>query len=190
MRNLTTKRGYTLLELIVSLGIFSLVMVVVTGAYVTLISLDRHARSQNQLVASLSFAIESMSRNMRTGTGYICNGNSAVRDCNAGTSITFTDSEGSQITFFKKNDGTIGQCTGSPCTQATAVSLTDPLITIDSLTFYVRGACPQTGGVGSCNGDGRQPQATFVVKGSMAAENGEISTFSIQSSATQRLIDL
>ena len=58
MMNACTKRGYTLVELIVSLGLFSMVMLVVTGAYLTLISLDRQARASNQLSATLSFAVE------------------------------------------------------------------------------------------------------------------------------------
>lgn len=178
----TPQRGYTLLEMIVSLGIFSLVMVVVTGAYLTLISLDRQARAQNQLVASLSFAVESMARNIRTGTDYACNASSAVPNCasGGGTSMSFLDSQGQTITFFKKNDGTIGQCTGA-CSEARAVSLTDPLITIQTLTFYVRG-------VGTA--DGIQPQATFIIKGSMKTDTGKTTSFTLQTSATQRYIDL
>ena len=177
----TPHRGYTLLEMIVSLGIFSLVMVVVTGAYLTLISLDRQARGNNQLVASLSFAVESMARNIRTGTGYACNGSSVSPNCvNGGTSFSFVDSQGQTITYFKKADGTIGQCTGA-CSEARAVSLTDPLITIQSLTFYVRG-------VGAS--DTVQPQAIFVIKGTMKTDTNKTTEFTIQTSATQRFIDI
>ncbi|MBU2104033.1 type II secretion system GspH family protein [Patescibacteria group bacterium] len=175
-----TQRGYTLLEMIVSLGIFSLVMVVVTGAYLTLISLDRQARGNNQLVSSLSFAVESMARNMRTGTGYMCNGSSVVPNCDGGTSITFVDSQGQTITYFKRSDGTIGQCTGA-CSESRAVSLTDPLITIQSLTFYVRG-------VGTA--DIVQPQVIFVIKGSMKTDTNKTTDFTIQTGATQRFIDI
>jgi len=177
-----TLRGYTLLELIVSLGIFSMVMLVVMGAYVTLISLDRQARANNQLAASLSFAVESMARSMRTGTGYACNANQSSPNCaSGGGSISFLDSQGQTITYQLKNDGSIGQCTGSLCTDAVAVSLTDHRIDITSLRFYVRGV-----GVG----DDTQPNVTFVIAGSMVTEAGEVSTFSIQTGATQRLIEL
>lgn len=177
-------RGYSLLELIVSLGIFSMVMLVVMGAYVTLISLDRQARANNQLAASLSFAVESMARSMRTGTGYDCNGGGSPFTCSGtgGGSISFLDSQGQAITYIQKSDGSIGQCTGtSGCLDNNAVSLTDHRINITSLRFYVRG-------VGT--GDDMQPSVTFVVAGTMATEAGEVSTFSIQSGATQRLIEL
>ena len=181
----TSPRGYTLLELIVSLGIFSMVMLVVMGAYVSLISLDRQARANNQLAASLSFAIESMARSMRTGTSYDCNGGGMPYNCTqGGDSISFVDSQGQTITYRLKNDGSIGQCTGSLCTDATSVALTDPRIDITSLVFYVRG-------VGTNGADDLiQPNVTFTISGTMATEDGEVTSFSIQTGATQRLIEL
>ena len=182
MMTTPSQRGYSLLELIVSLGIFSMVMLVVTGAYITLISLDRQARANNQLAASLSFAVESMARSMRTGTEYACNANVSVPNCAAGgTSISFLDSQNQRITYRLKTDGSIGQCTGSPCTDATAVSLTDSRIDIEAMRFYVRG-------VGT--GDSTQPNVTFVIAGTMTTEGGETTSFSIQTGATQRLIEL
>lgn len=177
----TPQRGYTLLEMIVSLGIFSMVMLVVTGAYLTLIKLDREARGTSQLVANLSFAVESMGRGIRTGTEYACNGTAGANCPSGGTSFSYRDGiSGQTITYRKKTDGSIGQCTGG-CSDATAVPLTDPRIRIDAMTFYVRGV-----GVG----DGTQPQVTFVIKGSMETNEGVWTNFSIQTGATQRLIEL
>lgn len=178
----TPNRGYSLLELIVSLGIFSLVMLVVLGAYLTLISLDRQARASNQLAASLSFAVDSMSRSLRTGTNYACNANQASPNCSSGASkIEFTDAEGQQITYLLMASGRIGQCTGALCVDATAVPLTDPRISISSLRFYVRGAE---------SSDAVQPHVTFAVTGSMTTDAGESTQFSVQTGATQRLIDI
>ena len=184
MSTLPSSRGYSLLELIVSLGIFSMVMLVVMGAYVTLISLDRQARANNQLAASLSFAVESMARSMRTGTGYDCNAPGGSLNCGGGggDSISFLDSQGQTISYIQKIDGSIGQCTGtSGCLDNNAVSLTDHRINITSLRFYFRGV-----GVG----DDTQPSVTFVIAGTMTTEAGEVSSFSIQTGATQRLIEL
>lgn len=190
-------RGYTLLELIVSLGIFSMVMLVVLGAYVTLINLDRQARANNQLASSLSFAIESMARSMRTGGEYVCGQNPANPNCDfsPGTRISFclegrTCRDGDAdaqylVTYLLKEDGSIGQCLGELCLDDTAVSLTDPRITISTLHFYVRG-------VGSTSGAEQyvQPSVTFVVAGTMVTSAGDTSSFSIQTGATQRLIEL
>lgn len=182
------QRGYTLLELIVSVGLFSVVMLVVMGAYVALISLDRQSRAQNQLAASLSFAVESMARNLRTGTQYDCGAVGGTLNCtgNPGPDrMTFVDSQNQTITYIKKNDGSIGQCIGTgSCLDANAVSLTDRRITISSLQFFVRG-------VGTTGTDQYlQPTVTFSIKGTMVTDAGETTSFTIQTSATQRLIEL
>lgn len=186
------QRGYTLLELIVSLGIFSVVILVVMGAYITLISLDRQARANSQLATTLSFAVESMARSLRTGSEYVCNGNTGSPNCpNGGTSISFCldgrtcrDGDADEaylVTYFLRSNGTIGQCFGRLCTDSSSEPLTDTRITVDTLRFYVRG-------VGS--GDGVQPQVTFVLAGSMATDQGKETDFNIQTGATQRLLEL
>ncbi len=184
----TPNRGYTLLELIVSLGIFSVVMLVVTGAYLTLISLDRQARANNQLAATLSFAVDSMARSIRTGTDYACNDSASSPNCERGTSISFANTEGERVEYLLKTEGTrgsIGQClAGSSCTDSTAIALTDSRIDIDTLHFYVRGV----GDTGTWAYV--QPQVLFVITGTMTTDSGEKSSFSIQTGATQRVIEL
>jgi len=188
-------RGYSLLELIVSLGLFSMVMLIVTGAYLTLISLDRQARAGNQLAASLSFAMDSMARGIRTGQEYACNANTSSRNCTTGSSCTagggncfsYVDSESGETVIYRlKTDGSIGQCTGGSCSDGTAVSLTDPRIDIEQLRFYVRGV-----GASGASGDALlQPYVTIVVKGSLETDAGESTGFTIQTGATQRLIEI
>jgi len=180
-------RGYTLLEMIVAVGIFSMIMLFVTTAYLKLIALDREVRATTSLVTNLSFAVDSMARSIRTGTLYGCNTSGGATGGTNGTCSTFSYIDtnlGEKVTYLRKSDGTIGRCTGaSVCTSANAISLTDPNVVVatDGLTFYVRG-------VGT--GDDHQPQVTFTIKGTMKAGNGRDSTFAIQTSATQRLIDI
>lgn len=197
MSTSSTQRGYSLLELIVSLGIFSMVMLVVMGAYVTLISLDRQARANNQLAASLSFAVESMARSMRTGSEYVCNGNVSSPNCPLGAQVisfcldgrTCRDGDSDQqylVTYRIKVDGSIGQCTGTTgCLDNDAVSLTDRRIQIEDLKFYVRG-------VNDSDLANRvvQPNVTFTINGTMRTDGDEEASFSIQTGATQRLIEL
>ena len=172
-----TSKGFTLIEIVVSVGIFSMVMLVVTAAYLTLVTLDKEARTTNEVVANLAFAVDSVARNVRTGTAYSCAG-AGNGTC---SQLSFTDTLGQTVTYLLKNDGTIGQCTSGACSSSTATSLTDPRITISSLTFYVRG-------VGS--GDSLQPQATISIRGTMPAQRGKTIDFSIQTGATQRYIEL
>lgn len=173
-------RGYSLAELIVAVGIFSMVMLVVMGVYLALISYDRQARATNQLVANLSFSLESMVRTIRTGTSYTCVGDPC-------TAITFNDSEGTAVHYLRRSDGTLGQCTGSlvaTCNSGNATPLTDATINITTLAFYVRGV-GTTGAAATV-----QPQVTILAKGTMATDAGKEIEFTIQTSGTQRVLDI
>lgn len=184
-------RGFTLIEIIVSVGIFAIVMLVATSAYYSLINLDRRARATNETVNNLSFAVDAMTRGIRTGTNYQClngspdaYGNSTTGTC---TSFTYQDTSLSTsgsvaVKYILKTNGTIGRCEGGgACNDSTASSITDPSITITNLSFYVRGAG---------NTDDIQGQVLFTIRGTMPAEPGKVSTFVIEEAATQRQIDL
>jgi prepilin-type N-terminal cleavage/methylation domain-containing protein len=187
-----TARGFTLVEMIVSVGIFAMVMLAATSAYLGLISLDRQARATNQVVNNLSFAVDAMARGIRTGTNYRCidpagspdgNGNSTNGGC---TCFSYTDTNLAQsVTYHREANGTIGRAIGvSSCLDNLSEPITDPSINIASngLIFYVRGAG---------NSNDQQPQVLFTLKGSMvAAGSGTTTTFTLEESATQRLIDL
>lgn len=175
-------RGYTLLELIVSVGVFAMVMLAATGAYLSLIRLDRHARAVNDVANNLSFAVDSMARSIRTGTGYKCNNNSGSPNCTAtpGTSFGFNDSESPAraVVYSVSNGQLMASFNGG-----TAIPLTDPRVQVTGLSFYVRG-------VGT--GDGIQPQVTFSIRGIMSTGTlaNASTTFAIQGGATQRLLEL
>lgn len=70
----STTAGFTLIEMIVSLGIFTLVAVVAIGAFLKIIDSNKKAQSLKTAVNNLNFALESMSREMRVGYGYYCGG--------------------------------------------------------------------------------------------------------------------
>jgi len=66
-------RGFTLIEIIVSLGIFSIVAVIAIGSLVRVTSANRQAQAAQAGVNNVSFIMDTMSRELRTGTGYTCN---------------------------------------------------------------------------------------------------------------------
>jgi prepilin-type N-terminal cleavage/methylation domain-containing protein len=180
----TSKRGFTLIEMIVSLGIFAFVVTVVAGAYLNLVNIDRETRGTNNLVNNLSFAVDSMSRDIRTGTNYQCGGYGGA-NCAVSPSSTFTfvDSSGNQVTYLL-NNGEIGECTGtvgSGCTASSATYFTDPGITVSSLAFYVSG-------VGTT--DTQQPIVTFSINGTISASPTDTVSFTTETTATERGIDI
>ncbi len=167
--------------MVVAVGIFSIVMLTATGAYLSLIRLDRHARATNDVANNLAFAVDSMARAMRTGTGYTCtpaggaNGNNWNGTC---TQFSFNDSETpARPVVYSLSNGRVMASVGG----AAATPLTDPRIFINGLTFYLRG-------VGT--GDGAQPNVLFTIRGEMATGPTASTTFTIQGGATQRLLEL
>jgi len=182
--NQRVSRGYTLLELMVSVGLFSLVMLIVLSAYLTLVHLDRKARATTDVMTNISFVAESMSREIRTGSSYQCstNGSTWTPNCSSpGVAFRFVDSRATPrtVTYSRSNNQVYITITVGGNTTTSA--LTDPRVIVNKLDFYVRG-------VGT--GDTIPPQVTFVMQGAITPEPNVIVDFSLQGSATQRLLEL
>lgn len=121
------KRGFTLVEIIVSLMIFSIVAVVALSALVKIIDANKKAQTTQDAVTELSFALDGMSRDMRSGSSYYCNvqssvsGNmtlnlfnpASVNNCSGGLSSAVSGAQSIVIAFASANTITGGS--GSPC---------------------------------------------------------------------------
>ena len=66
------KRGFTLIEIIVALMIFTIVAVVALAALVKIVDANKKAQTTQDAVLGLSFALEAMSREIRTATNIHC----------------------------------------------------------------------------------------------------------------------
>lgn len=64
--------GFTLIELIVSLALFATVSTVAVGSLVVLINNNRDVRAEQALITNVSFALDMMTRDLRTGFDYVC----------------------------------------------------------------------------------------------------------------------
>jgi prepilin-type N-terminal cleavage/methylation domain-containing protein len=65
-------RGFTLLEMIVSLGIFTVVAVVAVGSLVRVTALNKQAQALQSAMNNLGSSMEEMSRYLRVGQYYYC----------------------------------------------------------------------------------------------------------------------
>lgn len=165
-------RGYTLVELIVSVAIFSIVMLVAGAAFLTLISLDRKARATNDVVTNLSYVVDSMERSIRTGTGY---------SASAGSSFSFTDGQGRAVSYRLVETAGRGQVE-QLISGGSWTPLTDPRVNVENLVFYPRG---------TTTGDPVQPTVIVTLRGTLKPDpQSDPVEFVIESAATQRLIDI
>ena len=187
--NPTHTRGFTLVEMLVSVAIFSIVMVIALGALLALSESDRKAQSLSSAVNNLSFAIDSMSRSIRVGTAYHCGigGDlSAPQDCKtmASDSFTFQNPSGGEVIYRFSNIGCGTGGTG--CLErsldlgATFIPLTSPEVVLTSVEFYVIGSTP---------GDQWQPKVTMLISGYVPLSSNKQSNFTLQTSVTQRIYD-
>jgi prepilin-type N-terminal cleavage/methylation domain-containing protein len=65
-------RAFSLVEMIVSMAIFSIVAVIALGALTKIIASNRKAQSLQSSITNLNFMLDSMSRELRVGAYYQC----------------------------------------------------------------------------------------------------------------------
>ncbi len=174
--------GYTLIELLVSLGIFALVMLTAAAAYLSFIHYNRVAQTASSVINTLSFTIDRMAREMRTGTNFQCSGSCSLSGV---TRITFTSAEGCSLTYRHSGTSILRSESGpAPCVLSVDVPMSDSTISVTSMLFYVRGTS-------SSPDPHHQPMVTLVVSGEALVPNSSLRVpFQIQTGATQRLPDL
>ncbi len=175
--------GFTLIELMVAIGLFASIMTIAASAYLTMIRVSQQAQAISTGIDNVSFALESMTRDIRSGSAYGCGQTPNCPYWSGGSGeFTFTDANGNAITY-KLASGSIQEQKGiSP----TWVSLTDPSVTITSLVFYVSGV-----GSYSTTGDTQQPYVTIIVSGSVPSSPGRApQPFTVESSAAWRGSDI
>ncbi|MFZ1075494.1 MAG: prepilin-type N-terminal cleavage/methylation domain-containing protein [Minisyncoccia bacterium] len=164
------RSGYTLVELIVSLGLFAIITTLAAGAYFMIIGLNRQAEGITTGIDNLSFALETMTREIRTGTGYPTTDGTS-------NSFTFTNNGGTTVAYDKDPvSGALRRTAGG-----TAVALTDPSVTINNLSFTT------TGGKKT---DQLAPRVTIIVQGTVSVgSGGKTRSFNIETTAEMRGTD-
>jgi prepilin-type N-terminal cleavage/methylation domain-containing protein len=153
-------RGFTLLETLVSLGIFTVVATLAISALLVVQSASRRAQATRQLVDNLSFVMEDMSRTVEQGSDYacpdvaagVCNmypaSGSTPRSGSGATKIQLKDSTGATVTYEidLNNKRILKTVNGGP-----AIQITQPNVQIvPPSRFYL-------------TDPGKQPKITAVI---------------------------
>lgn len=182
-------RGFSLIEMMVSVSIFAIVMMIGVGALLSLVDTNRRAQAINTTINNLNAALEGMSRSIRTGVSYHCgNANlttwSGAQDCatTPGTLIAFkrsTESAPDSFVAFRLSNNRL-QRKEIP-EQSSWMNLTADEITIERFNVWVTGTQP---------GDAIQPIVLILIEGTAPLPGGEVTRFHVQSSITQRILDI
>ncbi len=181
-----TQRGFTLVEMIVAVAVFSIVMMVGAGALLSIVDANRRGQAQQTVINNLNFAIENISRNIRVGSKYHCGTSGSIdtpRNCISGESFLAFEPNGGDT--GTDDDQVIYRLNGSQIEKSTDgglsyLGITAPEIDIDTFTFYVDGAP---------SGDGKQPRVLLILSGHAGAGKTQV-LFNLQTTISQRLLDI
>ena len=170
-------KGYTLVELMVAIGLFSIVMLLASSSYLLMLGINRQTQGITTGINNLSFALGIMTRDIRTGTAYNC---AFSGDCVlGGSTFSFIDENGKPITYAhgtqQGQNGQVGDITKND------EIITDPSVDVKSLVFYTFGTTP---------GDEYQPRVIIIASGEVSYAAGKTEAFTVETGATMRGSDL
>jgi prepilin-type N-terminal cleavage/methylation domain-containing protein len=185
--NMKHNRAFTLIELMMAMVLFGVVTVISTAALLSIVDASRKAQAIQSVMSNLNVALDGMVRSVRMGSTYVVS--------SGGKKLEFTPYGASPLDATQKwvyewrdtnADGTadalVKEYFPSGFPARIAVPVTAPEVEITYMRFYADG---------ESDADGKQPRVLFVVRGKAGTEKQKTTTtFSIQASATQRIIDL
>ena len=103
-RTFISVRGFTLLELMVSLGLFIIVVTLAVGGFVGALRSQRQVAALISANNNVSLALEQMAREIRTGRNF-CDPRPAIMTTCPAHVLVFYNAEGDRITYRKDING-------------------------------------------------------------------------------------
>lgn len=190
--------GFTLVEMLVAITVFAVVTLIATGSVLKISDAYRRAQALEGVMNNLNFALETMTREVRTGSNYRCENldlsitffSDIPRNCvqgdgdAVGNTLVFqpsNDTEEVAYQFIEPSDsiGYIQYCRqNAPSVECTR--LTAPNVDIEYMKLFVDGTQP---------GEGRQPTVVMSLKGAVTLGGQKSSTFNLQTTMVQRVLD-
>lgn len=197
---LQNNSGFTLIETMIAVGLFTIIMTIGTGAVLNTNATYHRNQTLRTNLDSLNFVLEDMSRNMRLGRNFLCPtgttsvttpqpiGDYAPKDCREGAqTIAFESANGdsskpednyvyviapnnSIYSIYKSTDG-----------GTTFKQITDSSIDISSSESYFQV-------IGSSPADKVQPYVAINLMGRIRTKYG-VDSFHVQTTASSRIID-
>lgn len=157
---LGSSKGFTLLEMIVATAVFILIMTMAMESLLNINNAQKKIESFRTVSDNINFALDAMSREIRTGSEY----------SSTGDTFSFVNANLENVTY---------QLTSSKLMRITMSDdfpLTDPKIIINDLSFDLRG---------DQVGDDLQPIVRINISASSGIKEKEKSKLELQTSVSQ-----
>jgi prepilin-type N-terminal cleavage/methylation domain-containing protein len=198
--------GFTLVEMLVSVALFTIVMTIGLSVILSVVDGNKKTQSINSVVNNLNSSIDSMVRDMKTGIEYRCNhdGNDHLPITKGNASDCTNSSESSpSISFISTITGTersvkyeyvppnetsgvvgyISKVTCPPPLQGPCsdpIRITSPEINVTDMRMYVKAGI---------NGQ-YQPGILLVIGGTARINPTTVSNFYIQTFVSRRVLNI
>ena len=160
--------GFTLVELIVAVGLFLSIMTIATGSFVRALRTQRQIAGLISAENNVNLVLEQMAREARTGADFC---SSAA--CPSSEELSFTNAAGQPVAYRLRGAVIERGVNG------TFSALTSGNVSVSYLRFIVTGQAP---------GDGWPPRITILV-GVSSNEAGASAVAHLQTSVSARLLD-
>jgi prepilin-type N-terminal cleavage/methylation domain-containing protein len=201
------RKAFTLVEMLVVLGIFSFIMTLATGVLYTTQAVNVKLQETQAVLDNVSLSMETISRDIRYGADFHCGVSLDASNSHLRKSCSY-EQEGGSVLFFKPSGGIPERVAYyASTTQYGSVILRDEYmegatstfqitandVRIKSLIFYVSGANTASTlneDVDSIH-DFEQPVITLTISGETIPINERSSStkFTMQSSVSPRELD-
>jgi Tfp pilus assembly protein PilW len=192
----STNRGFSLVEMLVAVGIFMSIMTIAISSLISIIGANKKAQAIKSTIDSVTFAVENISREMRMGTGYECSidnitFNSSCLDASnnnvGGTGVRYINNSKYGI-IYKFSNGVLTrvECPGANYScglPAVDLISADSGAKINDMRFYIIGADKEFDPIATRT----QPRAIITISGLISAKGNNDTSFNLQTSVSQRI---
>jgi prepilin-type N-terminal cleavage/methylation domain-containing protein len=213
--SLLTSRGFTLIEIMIAVGLFTVIMVVGIGAVLSTNQTHKVNQNQRQLIDNLSFVMEDMSRNLRLGSYYRCpagvtytsspttiysfssvvdRDNGGDNDCDNGTSnqiafhpmnVPFDPSNLEQEHAYVIFNDGIYKTNPNPFPASGIANVFTRITPTDIVIDQTRSGFTVIG----TGADGIQPRVIIRLSGTITLKDNVVTPFDIETTVSQRLLE-
>jgi prepilin-type N-terminal cleavage/methylation domain-containing protein len=163
------KRGFSLIEIIVAIGVFSVVSTIAVGALLSLSSAQKKAFNIQTNQDNIRYALETMAREIRTGASY-----QGVADHSR---IQFKNSRGQVVVYTLNGTNTIIKSVDAG---VNFYPVTAPEVQVSNLYFYI---------TGESTSDNYQPRVTITMRADTPGVGVLNSQLELQTTISQFLLD-
>lgn len=158
--------GWTLLEMMVAMGLFAFVITIVFSTFVLAITSQRRIMALRNIEDNARFALESMAREIRTGKNF----------SNTNSQISFMNAKGESV-IYRFNNKVIEKSSNGGLDY---LPVTSPEVSVDYLNFYL---------MGEGAGDNQQPRITITI-GATSQVGNQSANIKIQTTISGRMLQV